>query len=140
MMLEVKINSAKLDKAIARAPKQAIKLIQLSLDQSALKVQNKAKQLAPFKTGNLRRSITKQILPGVAVVGTNLVYAAIQEFGGVIVPRAAKMLRFKIDGKYVFARKVKIPPYKGRGFLRPAFRGNLVKIKQIFIKNFKRIL
>lgn len=139
-MIEVTINSKELDKAIARAPAQAKKLIQLSLDQSALQVQNRAKQLAPFMSGNLRRSITKKIHPGVAEVGTNLIYAAIQEFGGVIVPRAKKMLRFKIDGKYVFAKQVKIPPYKGRGYLRPALSESLAKIKSIFTRNFKQLL
>lgn len=97
---------------------------QLSLQQSALEVQNKAKRLAPFLTGNLRRSITHEVKPLSAKIGTDVVYARIQEFGG----RAGRN------------RKVRIPPYKGRGYLRPALKESVNKIKEIFNKNLKRYL
>jgi len=103
---------------------QGRKAAQVSLQQSALEVQNRAKRLAPFLTGNLRRSITHEVKPLSAKIGTDVVYARIHEFGG----RAGRN------------RRVRIRPYKGRGYLRPALKQSINKIKQIFTKNLKRYL
>jgi len=54
-----------------------------AIKAGALIVQNDAKVRAPYKTGNLRRSIHLEQLPanGGIAIGTNLVYAATQEYG-----------------------------------------------------------
>lgn len=50
---------------------------------TALEVETDAKQRAPVDTGTLRRSIhTERPTPLSAVVGTDVVYAAVQEYGG----------------------------------------------------------
>jgi phage gpG-like protein len=68
-------------------------------------------------TGRLRSSITSQVQGQEVVVGTNLIYAPIHQFGGLILPKKGKFLVFprggsaageKPNGK-VFARKVYIP-------------------------------
>ena len=48
-------------------------------------------------------------------VGSGLVYSAIHQFGGTIVPKNAKALHFEIGGHDVMAQKVTIParPYLG---------------------------
>lgn len=51
-------------------------------------------------------------------IGTNVVYAAIQEFGGTITPRRAPFLRFQIDGEWISARSVRIPAHP---YMRPTF-------------------
>lgn len=78
------------------------------------------------KTGTLRRSIAPTNSTGVAGpsgivehqgglikkttrVGTKVAYARIHNEGGVIRPKTAKALRFKVRGKWVFAQEVKIP-------------------------------
>ena len=54
-----------------------------------------------------------------AEVGTNLVYAAIQEFGGTIVAKHAAYLTFQLpDGDWVRTHKVTIP---AQPYMRPAF-------------------
>lgn len=63
----------------------------------ALPVQNAAKEKAPKRTRNLSRSIHAEIaevskVHVVAVVGTDVEYAAIHEYGGVITPKNAKYL------------------------------------------------
>lgn len=74
------------------------------------------------------------------VVGpTNLVYAAIHEFGGVIRPVRAKYLRFKSRaGKYVFMKQVRIP---ARPYISPSMRelvesGSLEKIGEQVARRF----
>ena len=69
--------------------------------------------------GNLRASIRAQRdRPGVVIVGTNVIYAAIHEFGGVITAKNKPMLVFKINGQWIRKRSVTIP---ARPYLRPAF-------------------
>jgi hypothetical protein len=64
---------------------------------------------APRKTGHLQRSIG--ILRKAAnrvVYGTNVIYARIQEFGGVIRPKRAKFLHWVENGRHFFAKEVRI--------------------------------
>ena len=53
----------------------------------------------------------------VAVVAPHRVYARIHEFGGTIVPRRAKYLTFRVDGRLVRTKKVTIP---ARPYMKPA--------------------
>lgn len=53
------------------------------------------------------------------------IYARIQEFGGTIRPRKAKLLHFFIDGKEIFAKKVTLP---ARPYLKPAIDDNKPEI------------
>lgn len=65
----------------------------------------------------LQRSITFEAGTKQVVVGSNRVYAAIQQFGGTVVPKNAKALVFKLGGRVIKAKKVTIParPYLGLG-------------------------
>jgi phage gpG-like protein len=88
-------------------------------------------QVLHVRSGTLRRSITYAIRETDAaitgIVGTNLEYAAIHEYGGVIHvpeirPRRAKALHFYVGGKEIFAKfarahDVHMPE---RSFLRSA--------------------
>lgn len=71
-------------------------------------------------TGRLRRSFTYRATGRGFVVGTNMRYAAIHQYGGVIRPKRAKHLRFRLAGgtgkrkggrgRWVQAERVVIPP------------------------------
>ncbi len=52
---------------------------------------------------------------GTVEVGTNKIYGAIHQFGGVIKPKRGKALAFRLGGRLVLAKKVTIParPYLG---------------------------
>lgn len=90
-------------------------------------------QVLNVRTGTLRRSVTHKVTGSksgvVGIVGTNVKYAAIHEFGGRtaahdIFPKRAKALHFKIGGKDVFAKRVR---HRGstmpeRSFLRSGLR------------------
>lgn len=54
-------------------------------------------------------------------IGTDLVYAAIQEYGGEIRPKRAAFLRFQIDSEWVMARRVRIP---AQPYVRPTFEAD----------------
>lgn len=91
----------------------------------------------PVDTGNLKRSIVIQASPGRYVIGPNGVpYASYVEFGtGIrgefptapfeIRPRNAKALRFIVNGKPVYAKKVTHPGQRAKPYVRPAARAFL---------------
>ena len=139
--LKIEIDAELVEKALKEAPGLAKKMIALSLSESALEVQNKAKSpgYAPYDKGTLRRSITHEVKPLEAKVGTNLVYAPIHEFGGTIRAKKAKYLRFKVNGQWVSKKQVTIKPYNGRGYLRPALKDSSKYIIDTFNKNLKKI-
>ena len=109
----IKISSPGLDRILAKFPARVNTAIQLSLQQSALVIQNKAKMEAPYLTGNLRRSITHIVKMGLAKIGTNVEYARIREYA---------------------------TRGKPRGYLRPALLDNKRKIVQIFERNLSKLL
>lgn len=67
------------------------------------------------KSGDLRKKLDIDANDTTAMVGSNLEYAAIHQFGGVIKPKKAKVLAFSLNGEQVFAHKVTIKanPYLG---------------------------
>lgn len=67
------------------------------------------------ESGRLRDSINARSSKNEARVGTNLVYAAIHQFGGTITPKSSSHLFFRIGGVPVAAKSVTIParPYLG---------------------------
>lgn len=131
-------------------------------------IAQRARNLAPRDTGRLKRSIAVSAPYPIAPyrfavnVGTNVVYAPIQEFGGRIVPKQAKMLAIPvgdrrgsprqygdlvlirtkagqvvlIDGtgqtQYVLKHSVTIPAHP---YLRPAFKQRLDKAIQTIARS-----
>lgn len=65
--------------------------------------------------GGLMGSITRHAGHDYVEVGTNKIYGAIHQFGGVIQPKSADRLYFQMGGKMVAANSVTIParPYLG---------------------------
>lgn len=74
-------------------------------------------------TGRLQRSIGYRAQANETVIGTNLKYAPIHQFGGTIRPRNKPFLVFKTRDGYVRARKVTIP---ARPFMPLDAAGNLL--------------
>ena len=69
------------------------------------------------RDGHLHDSITSSANTHTARWGSNRVYARIHQLGGIITPRAGRVLRFMLGDQAVFARRVTIParPYLGWG-------------------------
>ncbi len=107
-------------------------VLERALHAGAQEIINSAQEKAPYQTGNLKRSLHSETTEKsgsrvVVVAGTDVEYAAMQEFGGTIVPKVADMLAFEVKGKLVFAKSVTIPAHP---YLRPAFdeqKGEAVK-------------
>lgn len=100
------------------------------------------------RRGRLRRSIhaETEFTPeqAIAAVGTNVIYAKIHEYGGIIRPKTKKALKFQIGGSWVITKKVVMPK---RSFLRssmqelaPKIPGELVKAAAKGAEDFRRSL
>jgi len=66
-------------------------------------------------SGRLVGSITYEASDSHVEVGTNAIYAAIHQLGGIIRPKTAQALRFFIGDREIFVQQVKIParPFLG---------------------------
>lgn len=102
--------------------------VQRAVEQLALKMTGNVKgklsgEVLKVKTGRLRRSVhyEKDFSAGkaIAIVGTDVIYARIHEYGGTIVPKSAKALRFQIGNNWITCKSVNMPE---RSFLRSALR------------------
>lgn len=67
-------------------------------------------------TGRLRNSIIVESSDTEAVIGTNLIYAPVHQFGATIKPKNGKFLRFKIGNKEIFTKQVVISARPFIGF------------------------
>ncbi len=98
-------------------------------------VRNKAREIAPYKTGNLRRSIKSKVSGWIGLIYVEAVYGAAVEFGraaSVITPILKKALAFRINGQLVFARRVNHPGTQPKPYLKPALESSKNHIERIF--------
>ena len=111
-------------------PEDAARAIQVTLFKAGQDVRTKSIRLAPYKSGDLRRSISvkPQSLGGIknfVVIGTNKPYARIQDLGGIIRPKSARNLTIPIGGT---RGRVRDHP---DGFFIRSKAGKLLYVKKI---------
>ena len=73
-------------------------------------------------TARLRNSIDSAVAGDTVLVGSNVKYARIHQKGGVIKPVKKKALKFKVGGKWVYAKKVTIKPRPYLGISKDDWR------------------
>lgn len=121
---EAKVLASNPDDRLARAVQHSVALFSLEGERQ---VKRTITHIGLVDTGRLRSSITHDVrgagMLAQGIVGTNVIYARIHEYGGIILPKKGKYLRFEVPvttagprggkrkGKQVvFARKVTIKP------------------------------
>lgn len=98
--------------------------------------QRGAARRAPRRRGGLASSI--ELIPEgptTVTVSTDRVYALVQEFGAVIRPKRVTRLRFTVDNKFVFARKVRIRP---QPYFMPTFEADTSRVEKKFSRAFEQ--
>ena len=122
-MARIRLDRAELNRTMRNASRTELR-------EASRQVVNRAKILAPVRTGRLRSSIRAEppvffSLRGKVSVGSDLEYAAAVNDGSrphIIRPRRAQVLRFSVGGRIVFAKVVHHPGTKGTHFLDRALR------------------
>lgn len=91
------------------------------------------------RKGRLKQSIVaKKLRRGAVRVGTNVIYARIHEYGGVIRPVRAKALRFRTrDGTWVTTKKVVMP---ARPYLIPALDKRIDEVRAMVARVYDKPL
>ena len=103
-----------IEEAFRRLSNDLDGVVQEMLEVAAMTAETKLKEAAPVNTGELRASIGFSISEEEAIVGSDRPHAWILRGmeAMTIVPRTAKMLRFEIDGKEIFAKSVDHPGFE----------------------------
>jgi len=137
-MLSIEIDQKKVGTMLALAPEKTRNALKKSLQESSAFVQKDAQKLAPLDTGELSKSITTKVHGHhYAKIGTSLVYAAIQEYGGTIKAKNKPYLHFRTkSGNWV---KVKSVVIKARKYMEGAYKKNIKKVVKTFEKNIDAI-
>lgn len=101
---------------VSEVLEESDEVMEVILDLLGQVAEGHAAALAPVDTGRLKNSITHITEPETRSVhiGTNVEYAIYQELG-----------------------TSRMPPYKGRGFLRPAIMDNVDEYKRVIEENLK---
>jgi len=120
--IKITIEDHGIQEAIDDLSERLVKSVGDAVGMALHQVEALGKANAPIRTGALRGSIRVQGPEGGAAgwtgkVGPHVIYANIQEFGGVIVPKRVRFLRWVDAGGEHFARKVTIPAHP---YMRPA--------------------
>lgn len=131
---------------VGRAGNEVPNHVRWAMVQSVNVVKNSAQHLAPFKTGNLRRSIFTDIQDNGfrGVVGSDpsiASYAAGIEYGTKahdIVPVNKQALFWK--GALNPYKRVRHPGTRAQPFMEPAIEDNVNRIKDYFMEAMDRIV
>lgn len=139
--MDISINKEDLVR-LSRFPENEKKVVQMTLQRAGMQVREQSDRNAPYKSGDLKSSITMQpqnvpIGADKVIVGSNKVYARIQDTGGVIKPKNKKLLAFKVNGQFVFARSVTI---KGNKYMTNAYEQIKDDMGKIFNEEFEHYI
>jgi len=119
----------KVNENLIRGSKDAMVYTLLDMQTTA-----KKPGYAPYKSGTLASSITHKINSTadkiIGALGSNVVYARIQEYGGEIKPKNGKYLKFKGRFGWVSVKSVTIRP---KYYLTRAIKDNLPGLKRRLI-------
>lgn len=122
-MIKLKLNRAVTQKFLKKfdnITKNTDDAIDKAIQRAGRDLKSNAQRKAPFKRSHLRRSITARHRFLQSVVGSNLVYARIQDLGGM----AGRGLKSKI---------------KGNKYLTKAFKAIEDKLEKYFRQELKKL-
>ena len=99
---------------LQESTRERIEVTKTAPDGSSWKANSAGSSLL-YQSGNLAASIDYQIMGSAVFIGSALIYAAIHQMDGTILPKKGKFLVFMIGNALVFATKVVMParPYLG---------------------------
>ena len=143
-MYEIKIKSLdQLRKSFEISPKTVGKELERATKSSGKFILRTEKEEVPVKTAQLKRSITLDYRPISASIYPTVKYALPVHEGrkpSTIYPRRKKVLRFKINGKWIFAKKINHPGSKANKFVDRTVRKSDRPINNFFDKALKNII
>ena len=111
--------------------------INKGVEAGTIEIERRAKANCPVITGDLRSSITREVIKTRGRVFTSVAHAKYVEFGTRPHMIKAKNKKALSDGSVIFGKTVIHPGFKGRFFMRRALYENWIKIQNIVKRVFK---
>lgn len=143
-MYEIRIeNLQELRSLFKKAPKAVSKELETATKEAGKLILRTEKEEVPVKTAQLKRSITFEYRPISASIYPTVKYAKPVHDGSkphVILPTRKKFLRFKINGKWVYARKVNHPGNKPNKFVERTVNKTSSPVNKLFEKALEAII
>lgn len=132
--------------AFAKSPQKIAPILIDAVKKAGAEIVNEEKKQAPVKTGNLRRAIELQTGNIYARITPTANYSSYVNFGtGIygdrhdyIRPTRAKVLRFTIGGKVVYAKRTK--GQRANDFIGRTLDAKISNINDIFNKATEQIV
>ncbi len=134
MSFSVTIDTSDYDTKIGRLQSGLRQMPRLMLEQGSAVIENDLKRNVPVRTGRLRDSITREVFENHAIVRTNSGYGRYVNDGTqphIIYPKHGRFLRFEIEGKTIYAKRVRHPGFTGRHFVESTISESLPKIIEL---------
>ena len=143
-MYEIRIqNLEELKELFRKTPQIVGKQLETATKDAGKLILKTEKEEVPVKTAQLKRSITMDYRPISVSIYPTVKYALPVHEGSkphVIVPTRKKLLRFKINGKWVFARKVNHPGNKANKFVERTVSKTAQSVNKFFEKALDAII
>ncbi len=144
MPYEIRIeNLPELRELFRKAPKVVSKELETATKEAGKLILRTEKEEVPVKTAQLKRSITMDYRPISVSIYPTTKYAIPVHEGSkphVILPTRKKFLRFKINGKWVYAKKVNHPGNKPNKFVERTVSKTASPVNKLFEKALDAIL
>lgn len=121
----------KLQSGLSRLPREI-------LEQGSATIENDLKRNVPVRTGKLRDSIVREVYDTSASIRTSSGYGRFVNDGTRphdIFPKFGRFLRFEINGRVIYAKRVHHPGFAGRHFVELTLSDSMPKIMEL-IKRF----
>lgn len=104
------------------------------LEQASAVIENDLKRNVPVRTGRLRDSIIREVFDDHAVIRTSSGYGRYVNDGTqphMIFPKNGRYLRFEIQGRVIYAKRVRHPGFTGRRFVETTLSESIPKIIEL---------
>lgn len=146
MIVDEKSKTATVQFLQTLLPEQINRILYNSLDYFMRLLANKVKgklsgPVLKVQTGRLRSSIITDIIPQppklIGKIGTNVVYATIHEYGGIIRAKNKPYLQFKTPTGWVSVKEVHMPE---RSYLRSSLDEEFPKLPDIIRLQLRKAL
>lgn len=134
MSFRVEIDTSDYDKKMGNLQSGLRRLPREILEQGSAVIENDLQRNVPVRTGRLRDSITREVYDDRAIIRTNSGYGRFVNNGTRphdIFPRFGRFLRFEINGRVIYAKRVRHPGFTGRRFVETTLSESVPKIMEL---------
>lgn len=134
MSFRIEIDTSDYDRKMGNLQSGLRRMPREILEQGSATIEMDLKRNVPVRTGKLRDSITREVYDSNAIIRTSSGYGRFVNDGTrphIILPRFGRFLRFEINGRVIYAKRVHHPGFTGRRFVEATLAESMPKIIEL---------